>query len=319
MNLLAFAFLALPAFAAQPDPELVKTTIEAQPACENFVRYDDQYTYLGFGKYRRMFEEPRSPIPGLVLVAPLGQPDQRFGLGTLDGAIGAVREGDSLFVLTYTAIEEWSLSTKARVATYDTYMINGTKAYMEHAQAMARAGDKLVIAHGRLGVSFFNLKTRHLSNQFRLVQNQLPLESMATGVSVTGNTAYIVMDNFSLVSNGKPAFRGIIQIDVAHEKVISELDGMDPGADAVVTDGRKAIVSFGGNPVWKYALPALGGRSLPEPEQRLWRFTPNGNPVGQAALDDKYYYTCFLLAPDKPGGRYKTKPLALNRAQMLLD
>jgi hypothetical protein len=311
--------LALLAPQAHADAELVKTTLEGERSCGNFVRFDDQNLYLGFGRYRKGFEEPRSPIPGLLLVTPLGHNDQHFGLNTLDAAIDSVRDGNSLFVLTYSGLEEWDLTTRARVANYDTYAIGGVKAYMEHAQGMARAGDKLVIAHGRLGVSFFDLKTRRLTNQFRLVQNQLPLESMATGVSVTGNIAYLVLDNFSLVQNGKPAFRGLITIDVASEKVLSQLDGLDPGADSIITDGKKAIVSFGGNPIWKYSLAALAGKALPEPENRLWRFTPAGNPTGAASLDDKYYYSCYSFAPEKPGGMYRNGPIALNRAQLMLD
>jgi hypothetical protein len=316
--LIALTLLAPCAYAA-PDPELVKSTLEGERSCGNFVRFDVQNLYLGFGRYRKAFEEPRSPIPGLLIVTPLGHNEQHFGLSTLDAAIDAVRDGDSLFVLTYSAIEEWNLNTHARVAVYDTYAIGGAKAYMEHAQGMARAGDKLVIAHGRLGVSFFNLKTRRLTHQFRLVQNQLPLESMATGVSVTGNTAYLVLDNFSLVQNGKPAFRGLIAIDVVGEKILSQLDGLDPGADSIITDGKKAIVSFAGNPIWKYSLASLGAKTLPEPENRLWRFTPAGNPTGAASLDEKYYYSCYSFAPEKPGGIYRNGPIALNRAQLMLD
>jgi hypothetical protein len=305
--------------SAHADPELVKSTVEAFPRCENFVRVDDQYVYFGFGKYRHLFEEPRQPIPGRLELAPLGHADQSFSLPTADAAIDVTRDGDTLFVLTYSAIEEWNLATKTRTASYPTYAIGGTLAYMEHAQAFARAGDKLVIAHGRLGVSFFHLKTRRLTNQFRLVPSQLPLESMATGVSVSGDKAYIVLDNFSLVQNGKPAFRGLVEIDVAGERVVAEHDGLDPGADAVVTDGARAIVSFGGNPVWKYSLANLGTRTLPEPDRRVWRFPLPGNPTGRAAMDEKYYYSCFDQAPDKPGGPYKRHPLALNRAELQLD
>jgi hypothetical protein len=320
MKLLAALFAFAPLAHAAPDSELVKATLEASSTCENFVRFDDQNLYLGFGIYRHQWEEPRQPIPGHLTVVPLGRNDQQFILSTLDSALDATRRGDFLFVLTYSAIEEWNISSHIRVATYPTYAYaGGPMKYMEHAQAWARLGDKVVIAHGRLGVSFFDLRTRRLTNQFRLVTSQLPLESAATGVSVSGNTAYVVMDNFSLVQNGKPAFRGLILIDVPGERVLSELDGLDPGADAVITDGNRAIVSFGGNPVWKYSLANLTGRGLPEPDQRIWRFPRAGNPTGAPALDAKYYYTCFMQAPDKPGQAYKRVPLALNRAQLNLD
>jgi hypothetical protein len=311
--------LLSPAAFAQPDPELVKSTLEKAPRCENFVRFDDQYLFLGFGRYRKMFEEPRQPIPGHLEVIPLGRNDRAFSLPTADAAIDVTREGDSLFVLTYSSIEEWSLTAKTRVASYATYAYGGTMAYKEHAEAFARVGDRLIVAHGRLGVSFFDLKTRRLTNQFRLVQGQRPLESMATGVSVSDGVAYVALDNFSLVPNGKPAFRGIVKIDMASERVLSELDGMDPGADALVADGTKAIVSFGGNPVWKYSLESLAGRSLPEPLLRVWKFPRAGNPTGRPALDAKYYYSCFTAAPEKPGGPYKNIPLALDRAAIHLD
>ena len=70
-----FAFVS-PAHAA--DSELVRSTLESSPYCENFVRFDDANLYLGFGKYRRAFEEPRAPIPGRIEVTPLGRSRDAF-------------------------------------------------------------------------------------------------------------------------------------------------------------------------------------------------------------------------------------------------
>lgn len=322
LGLCLSAFVAVAAYAS-PDSEAIKSILEAQPACQNFVRYDDINLYLGFGWYRKAFEEPRYPIPGQLRVAPLDG-SAPFELATNDAAIDVVTDGQTAYVLTYSSIEEWDLGKRQRVAEYSTYAINGPLAYQEHARAMARYKDKLIIAHGRLGVSIFNIKTKRLVNQFRLLQKQLPWESMATAVTVQGNIAYVVMDNFSLTQpgDGVQIFRGLIKINMDGETVMSELAGMDPGADGVVSDGKKLIVSFGGIPIWKYSIDSLAGTGLPEPEKRVWRYPAKGNPVGAPAMDSKYYYTCFDKAPDKPGengGRYRKVPLALDRRVLILD
>lgn len=304
---------------AKPDPEILKTAIESQPSCSNFIRYDDDSIFLGFGQYKKGFEEPRQPIPGYLVVAPITNKNQPQTLATSDSAIDVIREGNSLFVLTYSSIEEWDLATESLQAQHATYAINGPLAYFQHAQAFARWGDKVIIAHGRLGVSFFDLKKRRVVNQFPLVRYQLPLESIATGVAVVGKFAYVAMTSFHLVPTGKQPFRGVIVIDMEKERVVSELDGMDPGADSAVSDGAKLIVSFGGNPIWKYAVNDLKGSQIPEPEQRIWRFPVNGHPVGHASVDEKYYYTCFEKAPAKPGGYRYHVPLALDRRLLMLD
>ncbi|MGE3261931.1 MAG: hypothetical protein AB7K68_09145 [Bacteriovoracia bacterium] len=308
--------------AAAPESELIKSTLEAQPSCGNFVRYDDQNLYLGFGSYRRGFEEPRNPIPGQMRVVPFDG-SEAYNLATKDAAIDTATVDGTAYVLTYSSIEEWNLAKRERTAGYQTYAINGPLAYQQHAQAFARYKDKLIIAHGRLGVSFFNTSTKRLTNQYRLIQKQLPLESMATGVTVQGNLAYVVLDNFHLTQpgDGVKIFRGIVVINMDTEAVVAELGGMDPGADSIVSDAKKVIVSFGGVPIWKYGINSLKGRAIPEPEIRVWRFPVNGHPVGAPMMDDKYYYSCFSKAPlpGENGGYYRSVPMALDRRMLMLD
>jgi hypothetical protein len=313
---------AFSAAQAASNSETIKTVLEAQISCSNFVRYDSQNIYLGFGAYKLGVEEPRSPIPGAISVAPLnGSP--AFTLNTKDSAIDVVTSNNQAVVLTYTSIEEWNLNTRERTAEYPTYAIAGPLEYKQHAEAMALYNDKLIMAHGRLGVSIFNLKTKRLSNQFRLVRNQLPLESMATGVTVQGHFAYILMDNFSLVPAGqKQAFRGIIVIDLNSETVVAQLDGIDPGSDSILSDSKRVIISYGGIPIWKYDISALRGSQMPEPLIRIWRFPTQGHPTGAATMDDKYYYTCFSKAPAFPGdngGVFRRVPMALDRRVLILD
>ena len=204
------------------------------------------------------------------------------------------------------------------MALYPTYLAPGPLAYKEHARSFAKYKNQLIIAHGRLGISIFNIDTKHILNQFRLTTSQLPKESMATGIVVVGNYAYILMDSFSLVSEGKQPFQGIVVLEVETQKVIAEVDGMDPGADAITSDGKKILVSFMGSAVWKYSLDNVQGSSLPEPENRVWKFL-GGNPTGRATMDEKYYYTCFSKAPKERGGAWHNVPVALDRKILMLD
>lgn len=318
---ISVAFLCGVLAQAAPDSEKIKATLEAQPGCANFVRYDEQNVYLGFGSYRRGFEEPRLPNPSVIRVAPLDG-GESFELATKDAAIDVVTDGGTAYVLTYSSLEEWDLAKRERVTEHATYAIHGPLAYKEHAEAMARHGDKLIFAHGRLGVSFFNMHTKRLVNQFRLIPQQRPLESMATGVTVQGDRAYVVMDNFHLTrpGDGVKIFRGLVVIDPKSESVVSELGGLDPGAESVVADANRLIVSFGGV-VWKYDVAPLATArgSMPEPKKRIWHFPKQGNLAGHAAMDDKYYYTCLSRSASGSGGVHVKVPVALDRREFSLE
>lgn len=321
-TILALTLLSASFAVAGPDPETLKTALEAQPDCGTFVRFDDDNLYLGFGSYRRGVEEPRQPIPGRFRVVPLNG-GEALDLATNDAAIDLVTDAGRAFVLTFSSIEEWDLATHRRIAEYKTRAVAGEMAYKQHARAMARFKNKLVIAHGRLGVSIFDLGKKRLTNQFPLVRRQAPLESMATGVTVQGRYAYVAMDNFTLVPPPqKPALRGIVVIDMETESVVAELDGMDPGSGALISDARSLIVSFDGMPIWKYDLASLSPRAtkMPEPRKRIWTFPMKGHPTGSPAMNEKYYYTCFLKAPE-PGGNgwYTRHPAALDRRVLMLD
>jgi len=315
-----FCIWNTPAVAMAVDSEKLKQVIESQSHCENFIRADEQNVYLGFGIYRKFVEEPRSPIPAYFKIIPLDHPEYAYALDTADAAIDMTRQGNTLFLLTYSGIEEWDLGTRTMKEIYPTYQMTGAMAYEQHPQGFARYNDKMIIAHGRLGVSFFDLKSKRLTNQFHLAQNQGRLESESTAVTVLGKYAYVLMDSFSLVPNGqKQPFRGLIVIDMETEKVISEMEGMDTGTDAMVNDGHKLIVSFRGYPLWKYDMNHLQGNKMPEPELRFWQFPVAGHPTGKPMMDSKYYFTCYLKDPPQPGGNYTRVPMALDRHALHLD
>jgi hypothetical protein len=249
-------------------------------------------------------------------VVPFSNPDNAYELATSDSAIDSMQVGDSLYVLTYSGLEEWDVNSRKQKAIHSTYSFSGIMAYKQHARAFARYQDKLIIAHGRLGVSFFDLKTKQITRQFTLIPEQFPRESMATAVTVVGKYAYVVMDSFTLQAGGeKPAFRGLVVIDMDQEKVISELEGLDVGADAIVSDGKKLIVSYAGDPVWTYSLSQIqfDSKSLPRPEHWTRTYPVDGHPTGTPMLDDKYYFTCFSKEPPQGKGASKQVPMALDR------
>ncbi len=304
---------------ATPSPELIKSTLEAQPTCGNFVRFDDANIYQGFGYYSNGPEKPRVSAPAKISVTPLNG-GASFDLVTQDSAIDLISDNNGkALVLTYTGIEAWNVKERRREAIYLTH-VNTYFGDMEHPRAFARYQDKIIIAHGRLGVSILDLQTLKVQNYFGLI-DQGQLESTATGVAVAGQYAYVILDSYTLVErNAKPPFRGIVVIDMETGRMVNQLNGMDPGADSVSAIDGNLFVSFMGQPIWKYRLNSLMGTKLPEPAKRVWKFPWEGRAVGAAALDAKYYYTCFSKMPGPGEGIYfKRKPVALDRRILMLD
>lgn len=273
--------------------------------------------YLGFGSYRRALENPRLPIKGSFRIAPLnGGPAE--DIQTTDSAIDLVSFAGRLYVLTYSALEEWDLETRTRVGRYPTHTLDRVLDLKEHAQALVQFESKLIIAHGRLGVTFFDLEQKKATKQIQLATKQLPYESMATGITRRANQVVVVMDNYHLADprSGRVLFRGLITLDAKAESVISEQSGLDPGADALVSDERYLVVSYGGIPIWRYLWDSLQlGSKLPA-HRHIFVSGVKGRPTGRPYLDEKYYHTCFFRPPrvrGENGGQHVRVPLSVDR------
>ena len=309
----------MPVIAANQDPANLKSVIEAQANCENFVRFDATNSYFGFGEYRNSLQEPRAKLPSHVTVAPLDG-TAAYDLATLDSAVDITTVDSTAYVLTYSGLEQWDLTTQTRVGVFPTYTIDRDMKYKEHAVAMARSGNWLIIAQGRLGVSFFDVTTQKVTQNYRLVATQSPLESMATGVTIQGHYAYVAVDNFNIdPKTNTPAFRGLVIIDMDTQKVAAQLPGIDPGVTSITSDSKTLIVDFGGIPLWKYDISRLGNQKLSEPAQRLWVFPQGASPVGHATMDATYYYTCVTLPPTSHAGHYTRRPMAVDRHALKMD
>ena len=293
--------------------EVRKAAFLNASSCQNVMRSDDERLYLGFGSYL-----PRESTEGHLEVIALREgADSKVSLKTLDGVVDVKAVGDRLFVLTYSGIEEWSLKTYDRVALYPTYMKSGSFGYKEHATGFYFHGNRFYISHGRLGYSVFDIQKNRLIDQRRLIPEQLPLESMAVDISGAGDKAIIAMDNFTLVKQGAPAFRGFVVLDLNTGGVIKKVSGLDPGVESIQVVGDSVIVGFN-PPVWKFNLKEiLEGFGEVSPVQRVWRFPGGSHGVKKAYFDEKYMYACFLQST--PSGWYRKKPTVFSRGELTLD
>ncbi len=313
----ALSLLASSVFAA-PSSELIKQTFLSQNDCGSIVRFDQNNIYLGFGSYSPGLGPIRQSRPAKIKVLPLNQ-SAAFELKTQDAVADIVPVEQSLYVLTYSGLEHWDLNSRERIGIYPTTSIKKILERKQHPEAMALYEDSLIIAHGRLGVTFFDLKDKRIVNEIPLLRQRLPLESTATAITIQGHTAYVALDPYHLTGPDDidQAFSGLIMIDLYSQSVIAELDGMDPGADSMMSDSGHLMVSFGGRPIWTYELATLGGGNQVPASDQMWSFPVKGHPTGHASMDHRYVYTCFLKPPEypgqTPGNMYRRVPMVLDR------
>lgn len=284
--------------------EKVRAALESQTRCSRLVQFDDSNLYLG--------------LPNQLKIISLEDLSEQL-LNLPQSPMGITSFQNQFFILTPNVIQAWDASSLTETFTTETYALGRTKAYQEHAQGWAQYKDKLIIAHGRLGLSFFDLNKKRITNQFRLLRDQAPLESMAMGVTVQGRFAYVVMDNFSLTRPpAKTAFRGIIIVDMESEKVVAQIPGLDPGATHVMSDKKGLIVSYGGSTYWKFDLQPNGMVAL-DPSAIRPKFPYRGHPTGTSSMDSKYIFSCYLKAPEyqgENGGLYKNIPVVMEREKL---
>ena len=158
---------------AAPDPALVKSVLEKQPACQNFIRFDGNNIYLGF----------RSADAGRLRVVPLNG-SASIDLSLPEAPVDMALLGSHAFVLTPNSLLEVDLTTNQIVGTHATYQTSRSFLAKQQATGLALYKNTLIIAHGRLGVSFFDIASGQITRQYRLATSQGALESTATGVTV---------------------------------------------------------------------------------------------------------------------------------------
>jgi hypothetical protein len=281
----------------------LKAVVEAHPDCQTFIRADEQNAYFGFGRYLRGTEQPRQQIPAMIDIVSIRNPEMKTTIKTADGAVDLMRIENSLFVLTYSEIEEWDLASLKKLGSYPTSNVSRTLMYREHASSFARYNDKLIISHGRLGISIFDITSRKAEQTIRLAEEQSPLESQAMALTIKGDEAYIAMAEFSIVRPGdKPPFAGIVVFDLKARKVARELGQLPDGVETVDISSDDLLVGFGG-PVYKYALSSLTGEKLPRAKAFVPRTGEQGHFTGRGFYDEANVYTCFTRHVFEPSPR----------------
>ncbi len=309
---------ALAAFLSVPTPAMTLGQIDAflKTTCGNAVMTDTDTAavYVSGGRYGSTSAGGRVKTPGWVLVSPLepAQPVRQFR--TLDGAVDMDVQGSTLWVLTYTAIEEWHLPSGERKGVYPT-TLDGRPltANLTQALGFSRDGDELVIAHGRSGLSIFDTVTRQVVHEEELLVSQSPLESTVKDVAVKDGVAIFVLDNFTLAGSGeKPAFHGAVAYDVKARKVLRELEILDPGVESITVSGDEAFVSWG-TPIWVFSWESLLNDRNPKPLRRVWDFKATGYPKGKPSMSGDAMLTCFLTFSPSGSGLGRLSPKALDR------
>lgn len=282
-----------------------KLLFEKTEACGRFVYQDRASLYAGHSDGRG--------VTAIKKISRRTGESIEFRSGLI---VDMVSSGNRAYLLKSNALEEWDLSSLEKIKDHPSIHLGRDFRYQENAQGMDRYKNKIIIAHGRLGLSIFDINKKRTTRQIKILKSQLPLESVAKDVVVIGKYAYVVVDNFHLVRPPKkPPFRGVLIVDMESERVVRELDGMDPGVTWVNGDSQSLIVSFGGSTIWRYDLQSLHSlqNQLPEPKHRLWSYPLKGQPVGKALMDEKYYYTCFR------GGDHRTFPISLDRESLKIN
>lgn len=305
------------AFAA-PNSEAMKQAVEQLSGCGNFLRADNQFVYTGFGPYWTGSQSNRKPQPSVLRFMDYST-FKESQVMTDDAAIDLATHQNKTYVLTYNGLEEWTIATRQRQGIYQTNQTDNRYDDEQHAQAMALYQNKLVIAHGRLGVSIFDLNLKRVTKTIPLI-SQGSLESMAKGVAVSGQYAFVVLDSYTLVSaHQKVPFRGIVVIDMQTESVVKEIGDLPPGLDSIAADQNSLVLSFYGMPLWRYPITSVLSAKNAQPAARVFKFPLEGSPKDKAMMDDKYYYTCFSKMPGPgEGSYYKRTKLVMNRAQLML-
>lgn len=305
--------------SSQDRADLIRKKVEGVKNCQNFFHVDDQNIYFGYGFYSNTPGGLHVAKPTNLLVIPLTD-KAPLNLKMQDSAIDILPIENRLYILTHTGLEEWDKGTLTFIRRHPTYLRGQQMGWEQHPTQMARYQDKLIMAHGRLGMSVFDLKSKAIVYQSLLAQGRLPLESKVTGVTVLGDKAYFILDSFSILdAHTRPQpFQGVIVMNLKTYAIEAELDGLEPGSDAAFAYEGRLVISMYGIPLLKYDVSRLKGTKLPGPIARISHFPDEGRWLGKPQLDGENVYTCFQVIPEDVHGEIVWRPRVWKRSDLRL-
>lgn len=302
LALLAGLALAHTAHGSILPSSSVADAFKAVPVCSGAVAADNERV-------------ARIAAPGQLTVTGVGD-FQSFDLAVSPKVVDLKIKGDTLYVLLPRAIQEWSLTARSMISETATFSHGRGEGYREGAMGMEFSGDLLIIAHGRLGYSVYDTGSHEIVAERAVLQNQLPLESVLTDVTVADGRAIFVADNYSLAGPGQMPFRGFLIVDIATLVEIHRAQGIDPGAMNILLTGDTAVVGFDG-PMHSFRWSEVTGRGDVRLRRTVYRYEKSGHPIGQAAVVGDQMLTCFML-DGQPGEPKKYVPMVLDLATFRL-
>jgi len=284
--------------------DLRKQLFEGLKTCDQSVYTNEEYLAVGM------------PITGIrtghVKVISLNQPSKVMDFSTSDRVVDIKIQKDSLYILTLTTLEVWSLSQNKNLFVHSSHpYVTVGSSWRQKASGFILKDNLAVISHGTLGFSILDLA----SGAFVKTLN-MPTVSSAQDIDlVNANTAVVAVDN-----DDEAQFRGMYLMDLQRMEIIKRIpiDNAFPSAVRVLDNNRLMMIYF--NAVWKFDLnAALNSSGEPLPSRRSWKF-PNLFIVdmrGKVAFDDKNLYACFNNDDAQTGAR-KIQPLAIDLATIML-
>lgn len=292
--------------AAVPAVQTPEKVFLSQTSCANAVAASDVWVASAF---RQTIE-----------VTSVDSPEMTKRFVADDSVTDLLVEGETLYVLTRTTIEVWNLTTGTRVSSTLTSNDEQPADYQAvHAMGFAKEGNLLVIAHGRQGLTLFDLEQTKIVHQARLLEEQLPWESEMRDVTIVDGKAIFAVSNYHVIPHiGEGAFRGAIVYDLKTRKTLSIVKGLDPGVSSLERSGDVLLFNYE-NFFWKVSAQDLITKERLRVQNRVFRFPMKGHPTGKMQIRPTTIMSCFLKAPEPGQGRsYQRVPVVLNRAELML-
>jgi len=259
------------------------------PSCRNFVRHDDGRVLVGTNNGMNVIESD-----GSVHAFNLNE-QPRDAL---------IYDSEIIALAAYSIITIDQNQGKI-TGRFDTQSIKPVSNLLpqESPWAIGRVGHTLIIAHGTLGITLFDLRTRQLQNVIDINKGQ-KVKGMAQDVMTQNNDVYVLVDNYQM-NPLKPSqeFRGLLKIDLNTRLIAARFSGLDPGATSASWFDETILISFGGMPVWKLQLPLTTTTPLANVAQLVTDFARKGHAVGHLSFDDDFVWSCHrpgLNTPNEP-------------------
>jgi hypothetical protein len=206
----------------------------------------------------------------------------------------AVMVDDQIIALVQANLVVIDRQNHQVVGRYDTQLLKPASSLLpqEMPRSITRVGQRILIAHGTLGVNIFDLGSLHIGSSIDINRGQ-KIKGMAQDLMVQDDDILVLVDNYQM-NPLKPSqeFRGILKLDLNANAIVEKFGGLDPGATAAALLADTMLVSFSGMPIWKLQLPFSIASPLSTVAHPVTDFGIDGHSVGHLSIDNQFVWTC---------------------------